>query len=98
MTEHSKHNAPHIMGYGTLAAVWGGLMLLTVITVTVSRVDLGFLNVVAAMGVASLKALLVIFLFMHLRYENRAIKGMVFLAFLMLAIAIGFTFFDVGYR
>lgn len=98
MTEHSSDHAPHIMGYGTLAAVWGALLVLTTITVAVSRIDLGFLNVVAALGVASCKALLVIFLFMHLRYENQVIKGMVFLAFLMLAIAIGFTFFDVGYR
>ena len=41
---------------------------------------------------------LVIFFFMHLKYENWAIKGMVLAAFVVLAIAIGFTFFDIGNR
>jgi len=50
------------------------------------------------MGVASLKAALVIFFFMHLKYENWIIKGMVLTAFIILAIAIGLTFADVGYR
>lgn len=90
--------APHPLGYGLLTAVWAALMALTAVTVAVARVDLGFLNIVAALGVASVKASLVVFLFMHLKYENRILKGMVALTFVILAIFIGFTFWDVGLR
>jgi cytochrome c oxidase subunit 4 len=94
---HAEHqHGP--LGYGLLTAIWLGLMALTVATVAVAKVDLGFLNVVVALGVASAKASLVIFFFMHLKYENWLIKGMVLVAFVILAIAIGLTFVDVGYR
>lgn len=93
--EHHDH-AP--LSYRFLTLIWAGLMLFTAITVAVAQVDLGFLNVAVAMGVASMKASLVIFFFMHLKYENLVIKGMVLTAFVILAIAIGLTFVDVGYR
>lgn len=90
--------ASHPLGYGLLVGIWAGLMVLTALTVAAARVDLGFLNIVVALGIASLKASLVVFVFMHLKYENRTIKGMVALAFVILAIFIGFTFWDVGLR
>ena len=93
-----EHEGGHVLGYGFLTGVWVALLVLTGITIAVAQVNLGFLNVVAAMAVASTKALVVILFFMHLKYENKAIKGMVFLAFLILAICIGFTFFDLAYR
>ena len=78
--------------------VWAALLMLTAITVGVTSFDFGFLNVVVALSVATTKAGLVILWFMHLRYEGRVIRLMVFTAFVILAIAIGFTFFDVAYR
>lgn len=104
---HAAHGASHGEGheaghaplsYRFLLLIWIGLMCLTVITVGVAQIDLGFMNIIVAMGVASLKAALVIFFFMHLKYENWIIKGMVLTAFIILAIAIGLTFVDVGYR
>jgi cytochrome c oxidase subunit 4 len=97
MNEHeqTKHHGP---GYGLFIAVWAGLMVLTSITVEVSTIHLGFLNVVAAMAIASVKASLVVFFFMHLKYENRTLKTMVLVAFVILAIFIGFTFFDTANR
>jgi len=88
----------HPLSYRFLTAIWACLIVLTAVTVAVARIELGFLNVVVALGVASVKALLVISFFMHLKYENRMLKGMVFLAFVVLAIGIGLTFLDVGYR
>ena len=88
----------HIMPFGLLVKIWLALMVLTGVTVGVASFDFGFLNVLVAMSVASAKALLVVLFFMHLKYENMAIKVMVFLAFLILAICIGFTFFDLAYR
>lgn len=98
MSEHAGEGQGHVLSYGKLAAVWAGLLLLTATTIAVSRIDLGFYNVVAALAVASLKALLVIFFFMHLKYESSLLRWLVFLAFVILAICIGFTFFDIAYR
>ncbi|WP_338669621.1 cytochrome C oxidase subunit IV family protein [Pseudodesulfovibrio methanolicus] len=97
MNEHeqTKHHGP---GYGLFIAVWAALMVLTAITVEVSTIHLGFLNVVSAMTIASIKASLVVFFFMHLKYENRTLKTMVLVAFVILAIFIGFTFFDTANR
>lgn len=95
-TGEAHAHAP--LSYRFLTAVWVGLMALTAVTVGVARVDLGYLNIIVALGVASCKALLVIFFFMHLKYENLLIKGMVLTAFVILAIAIGLTFVDIGYR
>ena len=102
MSEHAEEiageHASHPLSYGFLTAIWAGLLVLTGVTIAVARIDLGFWNVVVALSVASTKALLVIFFFMHLKYENRLLKWCVFLAFLILAICIGFTFFDVAFR
>ena len=95
MTEHHEH---HVMRTATLATIWGALLILTATTVWVSTIDLGFLNVAVALTIASCKALLVVFWFMHLRYENTMLKTMVLITFVVLAIFIGFTFFDVAYR
>jgi cytochrome c oxidase subunit 4 len=88
----------HAVSVRTNLLVWAALMVLTAITVGVTSFDFGFLNVVVALTVATTKAGLVILWFMHLRYEGRVIRLMVFTAFVILAIAIGFTFFDVAYR
>jgi len=88
----------HIMPFRLLAKIWLALLALTGVTVGVASVDLGYLNVLAAMAVASTKALLVVLFFMHLKYENRALGAFVILVFVILAIFIGLTFFDVAWR
>lgn len=98
MLQAHTNTGGHILGNRFLAGIWAALMVCTVITVLVAKVDLGFLNVVVAMAVATVKALLVILFFMHLRYENSLLRWMVFIAFVILAICIGFTFFDLAWR
>ena len=78
--------------------VWAGLLVLTAITVGAAEVDFGFLHVLVAMVVASCKACLVVLWFMHLKNEGRGLRLMVLLVFVLLAIFIGFTFFDTAYR
>jgi cytochrome c oxidase subunit 4 len=46
--------------------VFGALLALTIVTTVVARVDLGDFNVVVALAIAVLKALLVALFFMHL--------------------------------
>lgn len=96
MTGHDTEH--HAVPVRINMLVWAALMLLTATTVGVTAYDFGFLNVVVALTVATTKAGLVILWFMHLRYEGRVIRLMVFTAFVILAIAIGLTFFDVAYR
>lgn len=88
----------HIISYRTLTTVWLVLLALTGLTVGVTRVELGGVKVAAALAVACAKAGLVIAVFMHMKYEGRLLRWLLFLALLTLAIFIGFTFFDVLYR
>jgi cytochrome c oxidase subunit IV len=94
----SGTNEPHIIGFGKLAVVWLGLLALTALTVRVSRMDLGIGHVWASLAIASVKGGLVIAFFMHMRYEGRLLRWLLFVALLTLAIFIGITFFDVLYR
>lgn len=88
----------HILSAKLLTIIWILLLILTFVTYKVSQLDLGYYNVLAALSIATCKAGLVILFFMHLKYENNIIRYMVFIAFLILAIFIGLTFFDVAYR
>jgi cytochrome c oxidase subunit IV len=91
-------SAEHIVSYKTLVGVWLALLVLTVLTVAITRADLGALKVWAALGVASVKSALVIAVFMHMKYEARLFRTILFVALVTLAIFIGLTFFDVLYR
>jgi cytochrome c oxidase subunit 4 len=88
----------HIVPYKTFAIVWIGLLILTGITVAVAQYNLGPLNIWVALGIATLKAGLVVAVFMHMKYESLLFKLALFSALAILAIFIGLTFVDVLYR
>jgi len=88
----------HIVEFKVLFKVLIALFVLTGVTVLAGSVDLGYFSVVVALLIATAKAFLVVFFFMHLKYEGGLFKIMVLLAFVILAIFIGFTFFDVAFR
>jgi len=94
MSEHIHEPVP----YRTFILIWVALLVLTAITVAISRIDLGALNIWVALGVASIKSSLVIFVFMHLRQESKLFKIGLLVMLSILAIFIGLTFFDVLYR
>ena len=89
---------PHIISYKKLAGIWLALLALTVLTVAITRMDLGAYKILAALTIACVKAGLVIAFFMHMKYEGLLLRWLLFLALVTLAIFIGFTFFDVLYR
>ena len=74
------------------------LLVLTALTVAVSRLDLGALNIWTALGIACFKTSLVVAFFMHMKYENRLFRWFLLIALVTLATFIGLTFFDVLYR
>jgi len=96
VTDHrSRHDAaPHVLPPSVLLGTAAALLALTVLTVVVSRVDLGAFNVVVALAVAAFKAALVAMFFMHLKYEGR-FKAVVFTTALFFAVLfVGFVVFD----
>lgn len=98
MSSGSDQRPLHLPSDRLLTGVWLALLCLTVATVVVARIPLGFSNILVAMAIATSKALLVIYFFMHLKYENRLLNWLLCLAFVVLAIFIGMTFLDVAYR
>jgi cytochrome c oxidase subunit IV len=61
----------HVAPWQTLVKVLVTLLILTILTVAVAQIDLGRLNIVGAIGIASVKASIVALWFMHLRYDKR---------------------------
>jgi cytochrome c oxidase subunit 4 len=84
----------HISPNWNYFAVFGGLMVLTAITVAVSFVDLGWANDVAAIGIAVAKATLVILFFMHVKYGTRLNKLVVLAGILWVLMMFGLTLTD----
>lgn len=82
----------------TYVAVWGALILLTGITVLVSYVHLGMMNVVVALLIASVKASLVALFFMHLKHEGRLVWGFALTPIFFLVLIIAGTLTDTLFR
>lgn len=61
----------HTITFKTYTRVILALLGLTILTILVSLVDFGWFNIVVAMGVATIKAYLVLMYFMHLKYEDK---------------------------
>ena len=61
----------HSVSFKTYLSVLTALLVLTVITVGVAQVDFGKLNAFFAMFVATIKAILVLMYFMHLKYDEK---------------------------
>jgi cytochrome c oxidase subunit IV len=78
--------------------VYVALIVLTVVTVLVSYVNLGLLNVVVALLIASVKASLVALFFMHLKSEDRLVWGFALVPIAFLALIILGTLVDTMLR
>lgn len=87
----------HVVEYRTYVAVWAALLALTGVLVGVSLVWPA-LAMWAMVFVTPLKAGLVLYYFMHLKYEPLVIKAMVFAALATLVVFIAMTFLDVSFR
>jgi cytochrome c oxidase subunit IV len=82
----------HIMSSRFYYTIWIALLCLTVITAAVSFVDLGPFNTVVALVIATVKALLVVLFFMHVKYTSEkltkiVIVSAIFWLFLLLALS-----------
>ena len=85
----------HVSSAAMFFNVLVALLFLTFITVAVAQFDFGSANMLIAMGIASVKASLVIAFFMHVKYDT-AINKIVFLSsFLFLSLLFVFTLADL---
>jgi cytochrome c oxidase subunit 4 len=84
----------HVVKPGTYLLIFGILMVLTAVTVGVALLDLGFLNIFVALFIALCKAVLVVLIFMHVRYSRRIIPLVIGGGLLWLAILIALTMTD----
>ena len=92
---YTGHTAPHHQApLAMYFAVFGALMILTVLTVWVSRIDLGAMNTAVAMAIAVLKATVVILWFMHVIHSPRMTWIVVIASFLWLAVMFALFFSD----
>jgi cytochrome c oxidase subunit IV len=88
----------HIVPYRTFIGIWLLLLLLTALLVFVSTVFHDLLSVPALLTITPLKAGLVFFYFMHLKYEKPFLKTLIFMVLVVLTMFIGLTFLDLSYR
>jgi cytochrome c oxidase subunit IV len=92
---YTGHTAPHHAApLGMYIAVFFALMILTVVTVWVSRIDLGAMNTLVAMAIAIVKATVVILWFMHVIHSPRMTWIVVISSFLWLAVMFVLFFSD----
>lgn len=85
-------------GYGVYVAVWGTLIVLTLATVLASYVDLGVMNIVVALLIASVKASLVALYFMHLKQESPLVWGFALTPIVFLVLIVAGTLSDTLFR
>ena len=88
----------HVMTYRTYARVWLLLLLLTAILVLTSKLFHQLLSVPAMLILTPIKAGLVLFYFMHLKYERPFLKALVFMTLALLVMVIGVLFSDLFFR
>lgn len=78
--------------------IWVDLLILTFVTVEIAQFDFKALTVIIALLVATVKTILVGYYFMHLKFENKFFRTMVFICLFVLIAVLAFLFIDYSYR
>ncbi len=84
--------------YGLYIMTWAALVVLTGLTVTAAGLHLGALSIYTAIAIAAVKGTLVLFIFMHIKYEPPVFRLMLSVALLTIAVIMALTFSDVAFR
>ncbi|MEW6601540.1 MAG: cytochrome C oxidase subunit IV family protein [Nitrospirota bacterium] len=95
--KHKEENSG-TTGYRTLIFTWLTLLCLTGLTVWIAGVNMGRHGVAVNILIASLKAGLVLFIFMRLKHESLFFRLMLLLIVVTLTAIMALTFLDVLYR
>jgi cytochrome c oxidase subunit IV len=84
----------HVVSTKVYISIFVALLVLTGITVLVANIDLGRLNDFVALTIAIIKAVLVIFFFMHLKYSPKVMWVVIAASFFWLTLMIVLTMSD----
>ena len=91
---HDPHDFAHPLPVWVLLAVFFALTFLTIVTVAQANFNLGTADVFVVMGIATVKAILVMLFFMHLAFD-KPFNLIIFLSsFVFVALFIIFTLTD----
>lgn len=93
-----KHGGHHLVPLKIYFVTLAALLVLTIITVGASYLDFGKLNIFVSMGIATVKAGLVMAFFMGLRWDTNINRAFILSAFVALAILIFFGASDLWTR
>ncbi len=93
--EAARH---HVAPMSLYWKVFGGLVVLTLLTVAVSYADLGKASLPIAMLVAVAKSTLVVMFFMHLKGDDRTFTFIFLSTLIFVGIFFGLTFADLSTR
>jgi cytochrome c oxidase subunit IV len=72
--DSEAHGEHHVVPVSTYLLVFAALMVLLVVTLYAAYLNLGEWNLVIAVTIAVLKALLVVLFFMHLRWSTYLVR------------------------
>ncbi len=92
------NNTTHTIEYKTLSIVLLVLMFLTFVTIEITSFHLGALTVTAALLIAGVKATIVMYHFMHLKYESLLLRILVAMVFVLFILIVVITFIDYAFR
>ncbi len=88
----------HVIPYQTFVLVWLLLLVLTAVLVFAARMYHESLSVYSMLVITPLKAGLVFYYFMHLKYEKPFLKYLVLMTLASLVLFIGLIFLDLSNR
>jgi cytochrome c oxidase subunit IV len=95
-----KHGSSthHVIPLSDYIKVFSALIFLTFITVAASRIDFGALNTIIAFAIATVKAVLVLSIFMHLKYDDKLNTVIIGSSFFFLLLLWFFSMTDIFTR
>jgi cytochrome c oxidase subunit IV len=89
----------HISSVKLYVGIWLALMVGTILTVVAAQIDMGPLNPVVALGIATTKAILVVLFFMHVKYAHEKLTKLVIVtAIFFFLILLALTMADYSTR
>ena len=97
MAEPSEHSE-HIVSPGLYVTIFLALIVGTTLTVWAAFQNFGPFNIVIALGIATMKATLVVLYFMHARYSPKRTQLVIVCAIFWLAIMLVLTLSDYQTR
>ena len=88
----------HITSHKFNLLILGALIILTLVSVGVTRIELGALSTFTALALATVKSVLVLGIFMHLKFDHKifrimfAIVAAIFIAVIFFTVTFDYSF------